>query len=85
MATSEEQCCDQAAQHEGKDFYVSVIDGSRVGFLAGPYATHTEALADVPTYREKACQANARAHWYAFGTLSLPAGTPRRTVFTRAA
>ncbi len=64
-------------------FYVSVLerlanDGShdRYAFLAGPFATHQEALDLVD-----ACSAHALAHYdraefYGYGTLSLPRDYP---------
>ena len=64
------------AHREQRDFYCSVIDGGRVGVLAGPYATHEEALAKVETAKALALKANAWAHFFSFGTLSLPHGTP---------
>ena len=64
-----------------RDFYVSVRDGERVGFLLGPYSTHAEAVENVKRGRKLACEADGRAHWYGFGTCSLAAGDTRRTVF----
>ncbi len=49
-------------------YYVSVIDGARKGLLAGPYATHKEALGMVDTVRRIAATVNSDAHWYAYGT-----------------
>lgn len=54
-------------------YYVSVLDGSRRALLAGPWPTHVEALQMVDTVRLKACDLDARGHWYAFGTSRLPA------------
>lgn len=74
------------ATNEGPRLYfVTVIDGARVGFLAGPYATHDAALADVDIVRRMAERVNDRAIWYAFGTSSVPEGTPApRVVFSSA-
>lgn len=61
-------------------FYVSVIDGPRIGgeievkrfgLLAGPYETHTEALDKVDIVRRIAEQVNVWACFYAFGTCKL--------------
>lgn len=61
-------------------FYVSVIDGPRIGdaievkrmgLLAGPYQTHQEALDTVDAVRKIADEINVWAHFYAFGTVKL--------------
>lgn len=61
-------------------FYVSVIDGPRIGgeiqvkrmgLLAGPYETHEEALDKVNAIRKIAEEVNVWAHFYAFGTCKL--------------
>jgi hypothetical protein len=61
-------------------FYVSVIDGPRIGdrievkrmgLLAGPYETHDDALDKVDVVRRIAEQVNVWAHFYAFGTVKL--------------
>lgn len=54
------------------DYYVTMIRGNRTAFLAGPFKTHTEALAAVPGARDLACEVDPRAWWDAFGTSSLP-------------
>lgn len=54
------------------DYYVSIVRDRRTGLLAGPFATHTEALATVSAAREEACNVDPRAWWDAFGTCSLP-------------
>jgi hypothetical protein len=53
-------------------YYVTVIDGDRFGYLAGPWPTHAEALAHVGASRRVACDLDPRAHFYAFGTARLP-------------
>ena len=55
-------------------FYVSVIDGSRYGFLAGPYDTHEEALAMVEPAKKMAQKLDDWAWFYAFGTVKAPLG-----------
>lgn len=63
-----------------KHFYVSVVDGKRVGLLAGPFPTHKQALDLVDEARELAEEADPFACFYAFGTLSLATGK-RQGVF----
>jgi hypothetical protein len=58
-----------------RDFYVTVQDAGRTGFLLGPYSTHEAALSNVERGRRLAEEANSRAVFYAFGTSSVPAGT----------
>jgi len=57
-----------------KHFYVSVVDGKRTGLLAGPFATHQEALDLVDDAKEKAIEADPFAGFYAYGTLSMANG-----------
>ena len=55
--------------HEiGTQFYVTVRDGPRTGYLLGPYRTHREALAQVDRGRSLAYDADPRAPFYAYGT-----------------
>lgn len=70
--------------------YVSVIDGPRIGdhievkrmgLLAGPSNTHEEVLNNVDVVRRIAEQLNARAHFYAFGTVKQ--GADQRQLFSR--
>lgn len=50
-------------------YYVTMIDGARVAFLAGPFINdHAGALAMVDEARRVAHEVDPRAHWYAFGT-----------------
>lgn len=65
-------------------FYVTCIEDGprkRIGWLAGPYAHHEEALARVQEVRKLAEEADARAAWYAFGTAG--ADKEIKTVFGR--
>lgn len=55
-------------------FYVSVADGPRFNVIAGPYAEHTAALADVEDARQVAEEEDLRAAFYAFGTVRIPRG-----------
>jgi len=50
-------------------YFVTVIDGARTGFLAGPFRTHAEALAMVPAAKRIAMALDPRAVFYAFGTV----------------
>jgi hypothetical protein len=56
-------------------YYVSAIDGSKIHLMAGPYAQHTEALADVERARDIADKADARAHFMAWGTCRAEGST----------
>ncbi len=64
-----------------RDFYVTVINGDRKGFLLGPFDTHQESLDNVELGRKLANKADAFAHFYAFGTASAPKGTMIKAVF----
>lgn len=65
-----------------RDFYVTIRDGSRVGWLLGPYATHDVAHANVDRARTLAVgTGDPRASFAEFGTASLPKGTPVKVVF----
>lgn len=54
------------------DYYVSLIRGKRVALLAGPFATHTEALAMVDAAREAAYAVDSWTWFDLIGTSSLP-------------
>ncbi len=55
-----------------RDYYVSLIRGKRVALLAGPFATHTDALATVDAAREAAYAVDSRTWFDLIGTSSLP-------------
>lgn len=56
-------------------YYVSVVDGSRYGFLLGPFENdHQRALDLVGVAKTAACAVDPRACWYAYGTCRLPLG-----------
>jgi hypothetical protein len=57
---------------EPRDYYVSLRRGSRTALLAGPFATHTEALAMVDTAVKLANELDQWAWFDPFGTMSLP-------------
>lgn len=54
-------------------FYVSVVDGDRKALVAGPFATHEEALAQVDAERTKWNDLDPRAWFYAWGTAKVHA------------
>jgi hypothetical protein len=68
-----------AKAEPGRAFFVSVLDGDRHGFLAGPYSVFGEAAAKVEAAKALAAQHDDRAHWYAYGTCQAPAES--RAVF----
>ena len=49
-------------------FYVSVIDGNRSAFVAGPFRAHESALAALPTARTLGIDVDPKAVFYAWGT-----------------
>ena len=70
-----EQCLPTCTEkHAGGNYYVSVVDGSRVGLLAGPFPLHRIALEWVDRAKAKAEEVNSRAFWYAYGTVSMKDG-----------
>jgi len=51
-------------------YYVSVVDGPRVGRLLGPFINnHAGALTMVEAARKKAEECDPRAVFYAYGTI----------------
>lgn len=54
-------------------YYVTVKDGSRTGFLLGPYDTHDEALANVDRGRQLAFKTDntSRTWFYSYGTCKI--------------
>lgn len=59
------------------DYYVSLRREASGGkyhtsLLAGPFETHTEAIAMVYRAKEEAYIVDMRTHWDAHGTCSLP-------------
>lgn len=68
--------------HEpGQRYYVSATNNGRYVLLLGPYDTHQEALENVARGTQLAYDADPRAPWYAYGTLSTDA--TRTTAFGR--
>lgn len=62
-------------------YYVSVIDGGNYRFLAGPFATHDEALAKVDAARELAIEYDRKAWFYTYGTARAPKGWDKPGIF----
>lgn len=65
-----------------RDYYVSIIRDGRKGLLAGPFATHTEAIANVSAARNEAYKVDPWSWFDLFGTCSLPrdAKNPKGTL-----
>lgn len=57
---------------EVRDYYVTMIRAKRTAFLAGPLATHAQALALVDAAKRKASEVDPWSDFDAFGTSSLP-------------
>lgn len=55
-----------------RDFYVSMIRDSRYALMAGPFATHDEALQMVDPVRKEASRLDPFCDFDAFGTCSKP-------------
>lgn len=55
-----------------RDYYVSLRRGERTSLLAGPFATHAEALAMVQRAADEAEKVDPRTFWDPHGTCSLP-------------
>ena len=59
---------------DGARYYVSVADAGRVALLAGPFTEHAAALGYVDAARQAANDLDQWSHFYAFGTVAMPAG-----------
>lgn len=57
---------------EPRDYYVSLQRGSRTALLAGPFKTHTEAIAMVEPATKLANDLDLWSWFDAYGTCSLP-------------
>jgi hypothetical protein len=55
------------------EFFVTCWDAEtgRKAKLAGPFATHDDALAAVEPARKSACDKYPAAHWFYFGTAKV--------------
>ena len=63
-------------------YYVTIRDGERWAFLAGPYRWHSEALANVGRINNLAQEANpAQAAFASFGTSHYEGSRTPRTIF----
>jgi hypothetical protein len=62
-----------------RDYYVTLQRGSRTAWLAGPFATHFDALIAVDRAVKLANEIDQWAWFDPFGTCSLPrtAGNPK--------
>lgn len=61
--------------NDARDYYVSMRRGEekrRYSLMAGPFATHEEALLMVAPVRKEASRLDAWTDFYYFGTCSLP-------------
>ena len=63
---------DQEEVNTVLSYYVSVRKSHQFGLLAGPFATHDEALTWVEPAREVAIRFDEWAWFYVFGTCSTP-------------
>jgi len=52
-------------------YYVSAMEGNKTWLMAGPYATHRQALQDVQKARDIATEHDPRAWWKAWGTVRV--------------
>ena len=61
-----------------KRFYVSIVRGSKVGYLLGPYDSEPAAREHVLRASRVAEEIDPRAHWDSFGVVgvSLDDGKP---------
>ena len=73
MMTTETCPATDHEHHAGANYYVSMYDAERkrTALLAGPFATHGEALAQVPAMVRWAEEQDAWTAFYAFGTLAM--------------
>jgi hypothetical protein len=55
-------------------YYVTCIDGDKWWKMAGPYATHAEALADQKRVRRIADDIDPRSVWKSWGTAKMKDG-----------
>lgn len=58
-------------------YYVTVKDGDRTGFLAGPFRTHGAARAMIHTVALETGQVDSKAAWYEYGTAHVKVPTRR--------
>ena len=67
----------QAPDHRPGDFYVTVVNDKKVGYLSGPYPGHARALSDVTRVTKIArhLDNSPDSHFYSFGTARIDGGT----------
>lgn len=65
-------------------FYVSAIDADtrRAARMAGPFDSHEEARSALRAIRDAAYDIDPRAHWWLWGTCSLPEHDGRQCPLT---
>jgi len=56
---------------EARDYYVSMVRDSRYALMAGPFATHAEALQMVDPVKKEAIRHDPFCDFDAFGTCSM--------------
>lgn len=61
-------------------YYVTVIDGPRVGYLVGPFNRHGDALKHVKAAIKKAQDVDPKAWWYAYGTAHVKTSTATKKI-----
>lgn len=63
--------CGELHSRNQDGFYVSVVDGPKIGLLLGPFKKHSDALNQIETVREKAYILNPMSWFYSFGTVRM--------------
>lgn len=82
MSADVEEICNADAIPPHGDYYVTVRDGGRTGFLLGPYDDIRDATTNVTRAQALAVETDPFAYFYAFGVARLPIGTPCKPVFS---
>lgn len=67
--------------YEGRVFYVTVVSGSQVAYLLGPYSLQGEAIEQIAKAKQLAGQRDPWAIHYSYGTASLPSDVTVKTLF----
>lgn len=62
---------DQTPDTKPGAYYVTMRDGGRVAYLAGPFAKHERALALVSDAMIEACKVRSEYHFCEFGTARI--------------
>jgi hypothetical protein len=77
--------CDCGGHHpDDARYYVTCVNGARVGYLLGPLDDHRAALDAVPLVRDLAVQVDRWADFYAFGTAAVTGSFDRPGVLNDA-